>query len=143
MPTGLEPAFASTTDASVPATPEIPQPVSVCLPSESGFGTTVVHCPTCFTSLWNYYGDGGPHVSYVRVGTLDKPWEVEPDVHIYTRSRRAFVDIADGKPQFTEYYPSREALLSEDALKRWELLKPTIAQWRIELRAAQAKEQGK
>jgi hypothetical protein len=144
VPTGVTPAFASGTDAaSVPATTETPQPLNVCLPSESGLGTTVVRCPTCFTGLWSYYADGGPHIAYVRVGTLDKPWEVEPDVHIYTRSRRAFVDIADGKPQFSEYYPSREALLRPDALERWEKWKVTAAQWRIEVRAAIAKEQRK
>ncbi|KAI5466748.1 hypothetical protein BGZ63DRAFT_6947 [Mariannaea sp. PMI_226] len=150
VPTFVTPAFAASTDASdATATPAgsgndimaISKPKPVCLPSESGFGVTVVHCPSCLTSLWNYYGDGGPHVSYVRASTLDKPWEVEPDVHIFTRSRRAFIEIGDGKPQFPEYYQSREELLGDKALERWIALKPIISQWREEVKAALGKAQ--
>lgn len=136
VPTGLVSAFATLTDA-VPSTHNQPgpKPAPVCIPTESGLGQTVVHCPACHTGLWAYYADAGPHVAYVRVGTLDKPWEIAPDVHIYTRSRQTFLAVNDGKPQFEEYYPSREALLRDDARERLQALKPTITKWQGELRA--------
>lgn len=137
MPAGLMPAFAIATDA-VPATHDQPdpEPRRVCVPTESGLGQTIVHCPACLTGLWNYYVDAGSQFAYVRVGTLDKPWEINPDVHIYTCSRNAFLAVDDGKPQFKEYYPSREALLREDALKRVQALKPAVDKWKGDLKAA-------
>jgi hypothetical protein len=85
--------------------------------------------------LWNKYGDGGPHLSSIRVGTLDKPWEIQPDVHLFTRSRQSWVTVNDDKPSFDEYYPKREDLLREDARKRYEALQPKITEMRAELRA--------
>ncbi|KAF7550446.1 hypothetical protein G7Z17_g5695 [Cylindrodendrum hubeiense] len=138
---GLMPAFANATD-SVSTTHEQPDPDSkpapapVCIPTQSGLGQTVAHCPSCHVGLWNFYADGGPHVSYIRVGTLDRPWEIEPDVHIYTRSRMAFLAVNDGKPQFEEYYPSRDALVQGDALERLQALKPVVRNWWVDLKAA-------
>lgn len=132
--TSLVPAVATFTDA-VPSTHNkpSPKPKFICIPTQSQLGQTVAHCPACHTGMWSYYADGGPHVAYVRVGTLDKPWEVAPDVHIYTRSRQPFLAVNDGKPQFEGYYPSRDALLRDDARERMEVLKPTLAKWREEV----------
>lgn len=135
------PIFASLTNATPTSQTKTPTPTPICLPSESGLGTTVLHCPSCLAGLWSHYPDAGPHVSYLRVGTLDRAWEVDPDLHIYTRSRRAFVQLVDGKPQFEAYYPSREALLKPEALERWEALKPMLAAWRAEMMAALTGEQ--
>ncbi|KAK7421047.1 hypothetical protein QQX98_002405 [Neonectria punicea] len=137
IPAGLLPAFATATSA-VAATHDQPdpEPTRVCVPTESGLGQTIVHCPACYTGLWNYYVDAGSHFAYMRVGTLDKPWEIDPDVHIYTRSRQAFLSVNDGKPQFEEYYPNREALLREDALKRVHALKSAVDKWMGDLKAA-------
>ncbi|KPM45445.1 hypothetical protein AK830_g1107 [Neonectria ditissima] len=137
IPAGLVPAFATSTGAVSAAHDEPnPEPTRICVPTESGLGQTIVHCPVCYTGLWNYYVDAGSQFAYVRVGTLDRPWEIDPDVHIYTRSRKAFLTINDGKPQFEEYYPSRKALLREDALERVQALKPAIDKWKGDLRAA-------
>ncbi|KAM0330395.1 hypothetical protein ACHAPQ_006370 [Fusarium lateritium] len=133
---GVQSVFARITSAE--SAIREPQPeartLSVCLPSESGVGHTVVSCPACHTGLWNKYVDGGPHLSSIRVGTLDKPWEIQPDVHIFTRSRQSWVTVNDDKPWFDEYYSKREDLLRGDARKRYEALQPKIAEMRAELR---------
>ncbi|KAM5356114.1 hypothetical protein ACJ41O_002760 [Fusarium nematophilum] len=141
IPANMMPVFARATSAKSTTTCGQPRPAvaetrAVCLPSQSGLGQTVVSCPACNTGLWNFYGDAGPHISYVRVGTLDKPWEIEPDVHIYTRSRQSFLAVNDGKPSFEEYYPKREELLREDALERFKALGAKIGGYRVELKAA-------
>jgi len=46
----------------------------------------------------------------VRVGTLDEPQLLVPDVHIYTRSKVPWVMLPEGVPAFEGYY---------DALKLW------------------------
>ncbi|ROV89982.1 hypothetical protein VMCG_10091 [Cytospora schulzeri] len=76
--------------------------VETLIPSESGDGQTIVRCPKCLTVMWGEYGV--PLVKYIKGGTLDRAWLVEPDAHIFVRSKRPFVEIGDGKPQFERYY---------------------------------------
>jgi hypothetical protein len=106
------------------------------VPSQSGIGTALVRCPVCQTGLWTHYVDGGPHITYLRVGTLDHPWELDPDAHIFTRSRREFITISDGKPQFEEYYVDRELMYRPDAKDRVEALKAKQGEWMGGLRKA-------
>jgi hypothetical protein len=40
----------------------------------------------------------------VRAGTLDDPTGIEPDVHIYTRSKVGWISLPDSVPAFTTYY---------------------------------------
>ncbi|KAF5988416.1 glutathione-dependent formaldehyde-activating [Fusarium coicis] len=135
IPAAIHPAFARLTSAGSTAREPRPEaePVSVCLPTASGVGQTLVGCPVCHTCLWNYYADAGPHLSYVRVGTLDRPWDIQPDVHIYTQSRQSWVTVNDGKPSFEGYYTRREDYLRDDALNRYEALKPQVAEMKAEL----------
>jgi hypothetical protein len=136
LPAGLLPVFARNTGATPEAPPADAKPELICIPSESGVGQTIARCPACHTALWNYYADGGPHIAYVRVGTLDRAWEIDPDVHIFTSSRRAFVAVDDGKPQFEKYYTSREALIGEYARERLARLGPLKESWIAEIKAA-------
>ncbi|KAJ0107858.1 hypothetical protein J7T55_007070 [Diaporthe amygdali] len=89
----------------------------VAIPSESGEGQMIVRCPRCFSAVWSEYVFGPP-VMFIKSGTLDRAWLVEPDLHIYVRSKRPFVAIGDGKPQFQEYYDRAEVWRPE-ALERW------------------------
>lgn len=89
----------------------------VVIPSESGAGQTIVRCPRCLMAVWSEYVFG-PAIRFVKSGTLDRAWLVEPDLHIYVRSKRPFVAIADGKPQFQEYY-DRAKVWRPEALERW------------------------
>ena len=58
-----------------------PQPVNT--PSLSGKGQKVARCPACRIALWSNYAGGGDLVRFVRVGTLDEPDRLPPDIHIY------------------------------------------------------------
>src|SRR5882672_8500610 len=59
-----------------------PEPVS--MPTESGRPHDIYRCPACKVAVWSDYGRR-PGVRFVRVGTLDQPHTIAPDVHIYTR----------------------------------------------------------
>lgn len=102
-----------------------PTPVLFPFPTESGFPQSIARCPRCSTALWSHYHAGfGPHVAFIRVGTLDNAWKVQPDAHIYTRSKVDFVTIADGKPQFDEFYPNMNAVMRPEGLERYARISP-------------------
>jgi hypothetical protein len=57
-------------------------------PSASGKGQTIVRCPRCRVAVWSHYAGAGEAVSFVRVGTLDDPDQLPPDIHIYRQVGR-------------------------------------------------------
>jgi len=94
-----------------------PEPVG--LPTDSGRPHDVYRCPRCQTAVWSDYG-GRPFLRFVRVGTLDDPSALEPDVHIYTRTKLAWVGLPAGVPAFEVFY-DRDALWpaeSKDRLRK-------------------------
>ena len=78
-----------------------PAPVEV--PTDSGFPHRIHRCPACRTALWSDYG-GRQAILFVRVGTLEDPAALPPDVHIYTRSKLPWVRLPEGVPAFEAYY---------------------------------------
>ena len=58
----------------------------------------VARCPSCQVALWSHYAGAGPLVSFVRVGTLDEPDRLPPDVHIFTASKQPWVQLPAGTP---------------------------------------------
>ena len=60
----------------------------------------------CQTALWSDYGRRPAH-RFVRVGTLDEPARLPPDVHIYTRSKLPWIELPKGVPAFEAYYDTR------------------------------------
>ena len=82
-----------------------PQPTPV--PTDSGKPHRIFRCSACQTAVWSEYG-GVAKLRFVRVGTLDDPTALEPDVHIYVRSQLPWVRLPDGKPAFAAYYDSRK-----------------------------------
>jgi hypothetical protein len=62
------------------------EPEIVETPSSSGRGQRIARCPKCRIALWSNYAGGGPLVRFVRVGTLDEPDYLPPDIHIFTAS---------------------------------------------------------
>ncbi len=78
-----------------------PEPVRV--PTDSGRRHDIYRCPRCRTALWSDYG-GRPKLRFVRVGTLDDPAAVRPDVHIYVRSKLPWVALPEGARSFSEFY---------------------------------------
>ncbi len=82
-----------------------PRPVAV--PTDSGQPHEVYRCPTCQTAVWSDYGRRGV-LRFVRVGTLDDPTALRPDVHIYTRSKQPWLGLPAGVPAFEAYYDAKQ-----------------------------------
>ena len=102
-------------------TPEI-----VDTPSASGRGQRIARCPACRLALWSHYSGAGPHVCFVRVGTLDEPDHLPPDIHIFTASKQPWVVLPPGTPAVSEYY-ERDRLWPAASLQRRKELLARIA----------------
>jgi hypothetical protein len=92
-------------------------PEIVLTPSNSGKGQKIARCPSCRIALWSTYGGGGDVVRFIRVGTLDEPDRLPPDIHIYTMSKQPWVVLPPGVPAVTEYY-DRDKYWRADSLER-------------------------
>ena len=86
-------------------------------PTASGAGQKIMRCPACRVALWSHYAGGGETVSFVRVGTLDEPARLPPDVHIYTTTRPPWVTLPADVPAMPEYY-DRKAIFRQESLER-------------------------
>ena len=84
------------------------EPEIVDTPSESGLGQKIARCPRCRIALWSNYAGAGPILKFVRVGTLDLPDHLPPDIHIFTASKQPWVVLPPGTPAVPEYYRSAE-----------------------------------
>ena len=80
------------------------EPEMVLTPSASGKGQKISRCPTCRIALWSNYPGGGDAVRFVRVGTLDNPDAMPPDIHIYTMSKQPWVVLPEGARAVREFY---------------------------------------
>jgi hypothetical protein len=109
------------------------EPQLVHTPSESGAGQKIARCPQCQVAVWSHYAGSGPVTKFVRVGTLDNPDALPPDVHIFTASKQPWVVIPAGMPAFAEYY-EREALWPAESLVRRQALLPQIEAYQAALR---------
>jgi hypothetical protein len=87
--------------------------VRVLTPSQSGKGQAILRCPECRVATWSHYAGAGDSLAFVRVGTLDEPDRLPPDVHIFTASKQVWVQLPDGVPAFEGYYRSSEVWPSE------------------------------
>lgn len=115
---------------SLGAAPEL-----VHTPSDSGLGQQIARCPTCKVAVWSHYAGSGPITCFVRVGTLDLPDLLPPDVHIFTASKQPWVVLADDVPAYPEYY-DRDTLWPPDSLARREALLPQIQAYQARRQAA-------
>jgi len=108
------------------------QPEAVPTPSESGQGQTFMRCPSCRLALWSHYAGSGPLVAFVRVGTLDEPDRLPPDIHIFTASKQPWLVLPAGIPAVPEYY-EREHYWPAASLERRRALLPRIEAWQATL----------
>lgn len=99
-------------------------------PSNSGKGQKIARCPVCRIALWSNYAGAGDAIRFVRVGTLDEPDRLPPDIHIFTASKQPWVVLPADVPAVAEYY-DRKAYWPRESLER-----------RAALLAAVSKEQG-
>ena len=86
-------------------------------PSNSGKGQKISRCPTCQVALWSNYAGAGDTVKFVRVGTLDDPDRVPPDIHIFTSSKQPWVVLPPDIPAVPEYY-SRSKYWPAESIER-------------------------
>lgn len=82
------------------------EPVPGEMPTDSGHPHDVFRCPVCGTAVWSDYGRRGKMI-FVRVGTLDDPSAIAPDVHIYTRSKLPWVGLPADARVFEAYYDTK------------------------------------
>jgi hypothetical protein len=93
------------------------QPEVIQTPSNSGKGQKIVRCPQCRVALWSNYAGAGDAVRFVRVGTLDEPDRLAPDIHIFTASKQPWVVLGPNVPSVPEYY-DRNLYWPKDSLDR-------------------------
>jgi hypothetical protein len=86
-------------------------------PSNSGKGQKIARCPTCRIALWSNYAGAGDAVRFVRVGTLDEPDRLPPDIHIFTSTKQPWVLLPPDMPAVDEYY-DRAAYWPKESLER-------------------------
>lgn len=93
-------------------------PNAVMTPSESGRGQDIARCPNCHVALWSHYSGAKNKVAFVRVGTLDNPDLLPPDIHIFTASKQPWVTLSCGTPAYDEYYDWRQEWPEESQQRR-------------------------
>jgi hypothetical protein len=93
-------------------------PEAVMTPSASGKGQRIMRCPTCRVAVWSHYAGSGDLVSFVRVGTLDDPSRLPPDIHIFTSTKQRWLALPPGTPAVPEYYRSADRWPAESLARR-------------------------
>ena len=93
-------------------------PEVVSTPSESGKGQKITRCPSCRVALWSNYAGAGNAIRFIRVGTLDEPDRLPPDIHLYTASKQPWVVLPPDTPAVEEYYDRNEVWPEESLARR-------------------------
>ena len=86
-------------------------------PSNSGKGQMIARCPTCHIAVWSHYAGAGDVLSFIRVGTLDEPDRLPPDIHIFISTKQPWIVLPARMPAVAEYY-SRETHWPQASLER-------------------------
>ena len=86
-------------------------------PSASGKGQKITRCPKCEIAVWSNYSQAGSSLNFLRVGTLDEPDQMPPDIHIFTSTKQAWLSLPRETPAVSEYYSARDHW-SEGSLSR-------------------------
>lgn len=99
----------------------------VITPSASGKGQRIARCPQCQVAVWSHYAGAGDAVLFVRVGTLDDPDRLPPDIHIHTSSKQPWVVLPPDRPAVSEYYRASDYWTQESLERRAALRKSPAA----------------
>ena len=91
-------------------------------PSNSGKGQRISRCPRCYIAVWSNYAGAGAAIRFIRVGTLDEPDRLPPDIHIFTASKQPWVVLPPNTPAVAEYYKAAEFWPKESLDRRAALL---------------------
>lgn len=87
--------------------------------SPSGRGQVIARCPECRVAVWSNYHMGGlkERIRFIRVGTLDNPDRLPPDVHIFTSTKQPWVILPLDDYAVDTFY-EYETTWTKDSLKR-------------------------
>lgn len=96
----------------------------ITVPSPSGKGQTIARCPKCEVAVWSNYFMGGikDMIRFIRVGTMDNPDLLPPDVHIYTESKQPWVGLPPNDLAVKEFYDFKKVWTIENQKVRESLL---------------------
>lgn len=98
-------------------------PEIVDTPSSSGKGQRIARCPRCRIAVWSTYAMAvGDRIRFIRVGTLDEPARLPPDIHIFTASKQPWLALPPGIPAMAEYY-DRKQHWPPESLERYRALR--------------------
>jgi hypothetical protein len=86
------------------------------IPSPSGKGQIMVRCPKCKIVVWSNYFMGGIRelIRFIRVGTLDNPGQLPPDVHIFTSTKQPWVSLPTNSLVVNEFYDYKKTWTREN-----------------------------
>ncbi len=98
------------------------EPRAVPVRGASGKPQAVLRCPQCEVALWSHYPGAGPKLAFVRVGTLDEPGRLPPDIHIFTSTKLPWLTLPEGARSVPEYYRAAEVWPAESLARRGRLL---------------------
>lgn len=91
-------------------------------PTASGAVQKIYRCPACRVAVWSHYAGGGDAFRFVRVGTLDEPARLPPDIHIFTSTRAPWLPLPAEVPAFPGYY-DRNTVWRPESLERFAALR--------------------
>ena len=80
------------------------------------------HMDDASQSVANFVTKGGDKVRFVRVGTLDAPDHLPPDIHIFISSKQPWVVLPPETPAFADYYRADEIWPAERLARRKALI---------------------
>ena len=104
-------------------------PEVVMTPTNSGQGQKVSRCPQCRIALWSNYASAGDAVRFVRVGTLDEPDRLPPDIHIFTVWKQPWVVLPPGATAVAEYYDRADYWPADRLVRHTAMLARRSASW--------------
>ena len=93
-------------------------------PSASGKGQRIHRCPICKVAVWSNYAGAGDAIHFLRVGTLDEPDRVQPDIHIFTSTKLPWVILPSDVPAESEFYSRRDYWPAE-SIERYKVARTT------------------
>jgi hypothetical protein len=101
-------------------------PVYVVETKRPGLISRHVECPECKCELWSH-GMLGPAIADVRVGTLDFPGLMEPDVHTFVGSKLAWIGLPAGAKQVQGQF-DHKSMWPKSSLRRLEVCLKRMAE---------------
>jgi hypothetical protein len=94
------------------------------VPSPSGKGQKIARCIECSVAVWSNYYMGGIRdgIRFIRVGTMDNPNSLPPDVHIFTTTKQNWVILPENDIAVDIFYDYEQVWSKKSKERRKKLL---------------------